>query len=82
MPAALNMMDAAKESPLKAFEMEVNIGPDGAIHVPADVAAQIPRNQQVKAILLIPDGDPAWQVASSKAFLEGYGPDDSIYDKA
>jgi hypothetical protein len=52
------------------------------LRVPDDLAAQIPKEESVRVIVLVPeDGEDAdWQRLTREQFLRGYGEGDSIYD--
>jgi len=50
--------------------------------VPADPAGQIPKEEAVRVIVLLPENaeDGDWQRLSTEQLLSGYSESDSIYD--
>jgi hypothetical protein len=67
---------------MKALEFETKLSGDANLKVPADLAGQIPREEAVRVIVLLPDGveDKDWQRLASDQLLSGYSEGDSIYD--
>jgi hypothetical protein len=67
---------------MKALEFETTLTPDSSLKVPEGVAAQIPRQEAVRVIVLLPEGqdDADWQQLTREQFLAGYSEQDSIYD--
>jgi hypothetical protein len=67
---------------VKALEFESKLGADANLSVPAEVAIQIPKEEPVRVIVLLPESieDEAWQRLTRDQFLKGYSESDSIYD--
>ena len=67
---------------MKALEFESKLGADANLSVPAEVAIQIPKEEPVRVIVLLPESieDEAWQRLTRDQFLKGYSESDSIYD--
>ena len=55
---------------------------DAKLRVPADVAIQVPNEEPVRGIVLLPESieDEAWRRLTRDQFLKGYSESDSIYD--
>jgi hypothetical protein len=63
------------------------LNPDDSLGVPEEVASQLPREQKLQVIVLVPESpglDEAegneWRTLARERFLAGYSEDDSIYD--
>jgi hypothetical protein len=67
---------------MKALEFETTLTSDSSLKVPESVAAQIPKQEAVRVIVLLPDNsdDADWQQLTREQFLAGYSEHDSIYD--
>jgi hypothetical protein len=67
---------------MKALEFQTRLNPDATLTVPAELAAQIRREQPVRVILLLPelDEDAEWAQMAAEQFLQGYAEGDSLYD--
>ncbi len=70
---------------MKAYELSLQITEEGKFDLPADLAAELPRGQGLRVIILVPDGadsqeDDAWDRLTTEQFLAGYSDADSIYD--
>src|SRR5204863_8132762 len=67
---------------VKALEFETKLGSDANLSVPAEIAAQIPKEESVRVIVLVSDDaeDGAWQRFTSEQFLRGYSETDRLYD--
>ncbi len=67
---------------MKVLEFQTQIPPDGTLKLPADIAAQIPDDDQVRVVLLVGDSseDDDWKQLTADRFLAGYSPSDDIYD--
>ena len=67
---------------MKALEFESRLSKDANLKVPEDLAGQIPKEEAVRVIVLLPEGaeDEDWQRLTSEQLLSGYGESDSIYD--
>jgi hypothetical protein len=68
---------------MKAFEFQTRIEPDGKLQVPPEVTAQVPKEQAVRVVLLVAegDGDSEWADFTTGQFLNGYAESDAIYDR-
>lgn len=69
---------------MKSFEFEPALSADSKLKVPEDLAAQIPREEAVRVIALLPDSveDEEWRRLASEQFLSSYSESDGIYDAA
>ena len=67
---------------MKALEFETKLGTDANLRVPDDVAAQIPKDERVRVIVLLPESTEhdAWRDLTREQFLSGYSEGDSVYD--
>jgi len=67
---------------MKALEFETTLSTDSKLTVPENLALQIPKEEAVRVIVLLPEnGDDAdWQHLAADRFLAGYSESDSIYD--
>ena len=67
---------------MKTLEFEAKLDPDATLKVPEEIAAQIPKEELVRVILLMPedDEDSDWQRLAHEQFLLGYAESDSVYD--
>ena len=67
---------------MKALEFESRLSDEANLNVPEDLAGQIPREEAVRVIVLLPEGaqDQDWQRLTSEQLLSGYSESDSIYD--
>lgn len=67
---------------MKTLEFESELGTDANLRVPENLAAQIPKHEPVRVIVLIPenDDDETWRRLTHEQFLRGYSESDSIYD--
>jgi hypothetical protein len=67
---------------VKALEFETKLGTDANLKVPEDVAVQIPKEETVRVIVLLPEStaDEAWRKLTREQFLRGYSESDSVYD--
>jgi hypothetical protein len=64
---------------MKALEFEAALDADHKLTVPQELAAQIPPQENVHVIVLLPE-DHDWQRHSAEQFLAGYSEGDAIYD--
>ena len=69
-------------SNVKALEFEAKLGADANLRVPEDLAAQIPAEEAVRVIVLVPENqdEAGWRRLTHEQFLRGYSADDSVYD--
>jgi hypothetical protein len=67
---------------MKALEFESTLSEGATLKVPSDLAGQIPREEAVRVIVLLPENaeDGDWQRLSAEQLLSGYSEGDSIYD--
>jgi hypothetical protein len=67
---------------MKALEFETTLSTDSKLTVPENLALQIPKEEAVRVIVLLPesDGDADWQRLAAEQFLAGYSESDAIYD--
>jgi hypothetical protein len=68
---------------VKALEFRTRVSANKTLVVPSEIAEQIPPEQSVQVIVLIPEspGDREWAHLTTEEFLAGYGEGDAIYDK-
>ena len=66
-----------------AHEFQTNVHPDGTLHLPEDVARQLPTGQKVRVLILVAesDEDRDWQQLATEQFMKGYADGDAIYDQ-
>ena len=67
---------------MKALDFETKLGTDANLRVPEDIAVQIPKEEPVRVIVLLPESteDDAWRKLTPEQFLRGYSESDSVYD--
>ena len=67
---------------MKALEFETTLSEGATLQVPENLAGQIPREEAVRVIVLLPEHaeDEDWQRLASEQLLSGYSESDSIYD--
>jgi hypothetical protein len=67
---------------MKAVEFQTSINPDGTFTVPPEVAAQMPPQQEVRVIVLLPESseEADWARLTTEEFARGYADSDAIYD--
>src|SRR5262245_5343019 len=70
------------EELMKTLEFQATLGPGGTLTVPAEVAQQVPPEQPLRVIVLLPDSDEdrEWERFTAEQFLQGYADGDAIYD--
>jgi hypothetical protein len=68
---------------VKTLEFWAQIGPDGTLLVPPEIAARIDANEPVRVAVTLPDTDDGdeWGDLTTEQFLRGYDSSDDIYDK-
>jgi len=66
---------------MKVLEFQTQIPSDGTLTLSPDIAAQIPRDDRVRVVLLVGDSseDDDWKRLTADRFLAGYTPSDDIY---
>ena len=67
---------------MKALEFRSRINPDDSLQVPKEVAAQIPKDQAIQVIVVLPESteDGEWRRLTTEQFLRGYSEADGVYD--
>ena len=67
---------------MKVLEFQTHISSDGTLKLPADIAAQIVGDDNVRVVLVLGDSseDEDWKRLTADRFLAGYSPSDDIYD--
>lgn len=67
---------------MKVLEFETQMPEDGTLRVPPDIAAQIPRDDAVRVVLVVGDSaeDEDWRRLTANRFFKGYAQGDDIYD--
>lgn len=67
---------------MKALEFETKPDADLNLKVPDELAAQIPKEEPVRVIVLMPESaeDADWRRLTNENFLRGYSESDSVYD--
>ena len=68
---------------MKAIEFEANVEQDGTILIPEPHRRRLMADHKVRVVLLWPEqseGD-LWEREGARAFLEGDGPSDQLYDR-
>jgi hypothetical protein len=67
---------------MKALEFETTLSEGSNLRVPDDLAGQIPKEEAVRVIVLLPEHaeDEDWRRLASEQLLSGYSESDSIYD--
>ena len=70
---------------IKAYEFPVKVTPEGNLHLPEDLVAELPAGQLLRVIILVPeqsdsDEAPSWPSLTAEQFFAGYSEADSIYD--
>jgi hypothetical protein len=70
---------------MQAVEFISEVTKDGEVRIPSALAATVPQATKVRVILLFPDeksGEEAdWSRLTAQQFLDGYAPEDAIYDR-
>ncbi len=67
---------------MKALEFEATLSEGATLKVPDDLAGQIPKEEAVRVIVLLPESaeDNDWRRLTTEQLLSGYSDSDSIYD--
>jgi hypothetical protein len=68
---------------MKTLEFRARLDKDRTLKIPPEVAAQVPQQQAIRVILLVPEAaeDRDWTDLSLEQFVKGYAPSDAIYDE-
>lgn len=69
--------------PMKTLEFRARLDKDRTLKIPPEVAAQVPQQQSIRVILLVPEAadDQDWAELTAGQFLKDYAPSDAIYDE-
>jgi hypothetical protein len=67
---------------MHAVEFIAELNEVGTLHIPREVAKDLPCSGKARVILLTADadGDAAWQAAAYQQFLRDDAPEDAIYE--
>jgi hypothetical protein len=67
---------------MRALEFETRFAAEAQLRVPDEIAAQIPKGESIRVIVLIPESteEADWSRLAAEQFLRGFGDSDSIYD--
>ncbi|WP_017299011.1 hypothetical protein [Nodosilinea nodulosa] len=68
---------------MKAYEFPAQVTQDGQLKLPEAALAQFAGEQAVRVIVLVQeptDDTQAWSNLTATQFLDGYSPEDAIYD--
>ena len=67
---------------MKTADFTCELTPNGQIDVPPEIAAQVPRGEQIQVVLRWGDSedDASWRMAGRRQFESAYAADDSIYE--
>ena len=67
---------------MHAVEFIAELNEVGTLHIPREVAKDLPSSGKARVILLTADvdGDAAWQAAAYQQFLRDDAPEDAIYE--
>ena len=70
---------------MKAYELPVTLSEDGKLDIPAGLAAELPRGETIRVIILVPEmtdseENELWHNMVAEQFLAGYAESDSVYD--
>ena len=67
---------------MKALEFESRLEADSSLRVPDALAAQIPREESIRVIVLLPESvdEIEWRRLTDEQFLSGYSDSDCVYD--
>jgi len=71
---------------MKAYELPIKVTPEGKLELPETLSALLPREQVVRAIILVPEPtdaeeQAAWSHLTAEQFFAGYSEADSIYGR-
>lgn len=67
---------------MKVLEFQTQIPSDGTLKVPANIAAQIQDEDNVRVVLVVGEAseDEPWKRLTAERFFAGYSESDAIYD--
>jgi hypothetical protein len=68
---------------VKALEFQARINKDRTLAIPDSIAAQIPVEETVRVLLLVPEisEEEEWKRLAANEFFRGYAESDAIYDQ-
>ncbi|MGQ9631705.1 MAG: hypothetical protein ACUVXI_15550 [bacterium] len=71
---------------MKAYEIPLKVTAEGKVELPDALLPLLPREQVVRAIILVPEStdveeQAAWSRLTAEQFFAGYSEADSIYDR-
>ena len=71
---------------MRAYEIPIKVTAEGKIELPDALVAQLPHEQVVRVIILVPEStgqseQAAWSRVTAEQFFAGYSEGDSIYNK-
>lgn len=69
---------------MKAYEIPAKVAADGTLEVPRNFVSQLPRDRDVRIIVLVSesdDSDTEWSRLTAEQFLAGYDDADAVYDE-
>jgi hypothetical protein len=65
---------------MNAIEFTTELTGSGALSIPKEIAARLPKTGRARVIVLTEDDDAEWRSASYEQFLREDPPEDSVYD--
>jgi len=65
---------------MKAYEFESSVDEKGNLKLPQKLINIIPKNKNLRTIVLIEEEDNLWNGLVKEQFFSGYSDSDSIYD--
>ncbi|HEY6342124.1 MAG TPA: hypothetical protein VIY49_11580 [Bryobacteraceae bacterium] len=67
---------------MKTLEFQTTLADDSSLKVPKGIAEQIPREEVVRVIVVLPENreEADWRQLAAEQFLAGYSDIDAIYD--
>ena len=71
---------------MMAYDIPIKVTAEGKIELPDALVAQLPHEQVVRVIILVPEStdqseQAAWSRLTAEQFFTGYSETDSVYDK-
>ena len=67
---------------MNTADFRSELGPDGPIAVPPEIAAQVPAGERIQVVLQwgSSEDDAAWRAVGRRQFEAAYAADDSVYE--
>jgi len=67
---------------MNAIDFKGALTPSGHINVPSEIAALVPKGEQLEIVLRwgTSDGDASWRAAGQQRFAAAYADEDSVYE--